>query len=275
MKPNRWRRIAESPPFQNAIIGVILANAVVLGLETSRVLATRYDALFAALNVAFQAIFVAEIAIRLAAQWPRPLAFFRDGWNVFDFTVVTVSLLPVSGPFANVARLARILRVSRLVSLFPDLRLIIGTMLRSIPSMIHVIVLLCVFLYIYGVLGVHLFGAGDPVHWGSLPAALWTLFKVLTLEGWIDIQQASGSPFPWSWLYYVTFIFVAVFVVVNLFIAVVINNLDKVKREQEVDVTVSAAMAEPQQALLARIGSLKQELESLEEALREVGPKSR
>jgi len=268
---NRWQRIAESHRFQNTIIGVILANAVVLGLETSRELVEGHETLFRALNFAFQAIFVTEIAIRLAAHAPRFVSFFRDGWNVFDFTVVAVSLLPVSGPFTNVARLARVLRVGRLVALFPDLRLIIGTMLRSIPSMIHVIVLLCVFLYIYGVLGVHLFGTGDPNNWGSLPRALWTLFKVLTLEGWIEIQQASGSPFPWPWLFYVSFIFVAVFVVVNLFIAVVINNLDKVKREQEVTVTAAAAIQEPQRALLTRIASLKQELESLEDTLREVG----
>ena len=272
---NPWRRIAEHPRFQNAIIVVILANAVLLGLETSRALTDSYGPLLHVLNLVFQAIFVTEIAIRLAAHWPRPGAFFRDGWNVFDFMVVAVSLLPVSGPFANVARLARILRVGRLVSLFPDLRLIIGTMLRSIPSMVHVIVLLCVFLYIYGVLGVHLFGPRDPVHWGSLERAVWTLFKVLTLEGWIDIQQASGDPFPWSWMFYASFIFVAVFVVVNLFIAVVINNLDKVKREQEVAVTATAAATEPQRALLGRIGSLKQELEALEEALRAAESRTR
>ena len=216
-----------------------------------------------------------EIAIRLLAHAPRFVSFFRDGWNVFDFTVVAVSLLPVSGPFTNIARLARVLRVGRLVALFPDLRLIIGTMLRSIPSMIHVIVLLCVFLYIYGVLGVHLFGTNDPENWGSLPKALWTLFKILTLEGWIEIQVAGGDPFPWPWLFYVSFIFVAVFVVVNLFIAVVINNLDKVKQEQVVAVTAAAAIHEPQRALLMRIGNLKQELESLEEALREVSGMSK
>ncbi|MGH7342164.1 MAG: ion transporter [Candidatus Rokuibacteriota bacterium] len=274
MGENVWRRMAESPRFQNVIIGVILTNAVVLGLETSPELTESFGSLFRVLNLAFQVIFVTEIAVRLAACWSRPHAFFRDGWNVFDFTVVAVSLLPVSGPFANVARLARVLRVGRLVALFPDLRLIIGTMLRSIPSMIHVIVLLCVFLYIYGVLGVHLFGPRDPIHWGSLPRAVWSLFKVLTLEGWIDIQNAAGEPFPWSWLYYASFIFVAVFVVVNLFIAVVINNLDKVKREQEVDATATAAVREPQQALLARIGGLRQELESLEKALREAGPRA-
>lgn len=263
-----WRRLADNPRFQNTIVGVILANAAVLGMETIPSLVARYGTLFDALNLVFQAIFVAEIAIRLAAFAPRVQDFFKDGWNVFDFAVVAVSLLPDSGAFANVARLARILRVARLVSLFPDLRLIVGTMLRSVPSMIHVIVLLCVFLYIYAVLGVHLFGPANPAHWGSLPQALWTLFKVLTLEGWIEIQEAGGSPFPGAWMFYASFIFVAVFVVVNLFIAVVIDNLDKVKREQEVDTTAAAALAEPQQALLARIGSLRQELESLEEALR-------
>ena len=265
---NALRRLVADARFQGAIVAVILLNAVVLGLETIPSVAERHGPLLDALNLVCQGIFVVEISLRLVALFPRVQDFFKDGWNVFDFAVVAVSLLPVSGPFASVARLARILRVARLVALFPELRLIVGTMLRSVPSMIHVIVLLCVFLYIYAVLGVHLFGAADPASWGSLPQALWTLFKVLTLEGWIEIQEAGGSPFPWTWIFYASFIFVAVFVVVNLFIAVVLDNLDKVKREQEVETTAEAALAEPQKALLARLGSLKQELEALEEVLR-------
>jgi voltage-gated sodium channel len=113
----------------------------------------RYGPVLDGIELAVQAIFVAEIAIRLLAFWPRPGTFFRDGWNLFDFVVVVASMLPQAGAFAMVARLARLMRVTRLVSTFPELRLIIGTMLRSIPSMGHVIMLLGLLLYVYAILG--------------------------------------------------------------------------------------------------------------------------
>src|SRR5688572_19384043 len=121
------RRIAGAPGFQNFVMALILANAVLLGFETSESLVARHATLFSAASATIQALFVIEIAIRLAAHLPRLHEFFRDGWNLFDFTVVALSLLPQAGPFATIARLARVLRVSRLVSAWPDLRLIIGT----------------------------------------------------------------------------------------------------------------------------------------------------
>jgi voltage-gated sodium channel len=104
-----------------------------------------------------QVVFVAELALRLLACWPRPGRFFRDGWNVFDFVIVALSLLPVAGSFATVGRLARLLRVTRLVSVSPDLRLIIGTMLRSIPSMGNVALLLGLLVYVYAIIGFYSF----------------------------------------------------------------------------------------------------------------------
>src|SRR5512145_2000854 len=160
------RRLADSRHFQNFVLGVIVLTAVIVGLETSEALVERYGALFHWLDVLVQTIFVLEIGIRLLAFWPRPVGFFRDGWNLFDFTVVAASLLPQAGTFAMVARLARLMRVTRLVSVFPELRLIISTMLRSIPSMGHVVMLLGLLLYVYGILGFYLFGEHDPKHWG-------------------------------------------------------------------------------------------------------------
>jgi voltage-gated sodium channel len=183
------------------------------------------------MEVLVQGIFVAEIAIRLVAFWPRLGAFFRDGWNLFDFTVVALSLLPAAGPFAAVARLARVLRVVRLVSHSSELRLIVGTMLRSIPSMGHVTALMGILMYVYGVLGWHLYHAVDPGRWGTLPKAFMTLFQLLTLDDWMAIQGAVIGERPLAWLYFISFIVVAVFVVVNLFIAVVLNNLQNVQEE--------------------------------------------
>ena len=265
---NVARRIAESPRFQQFILVVILVGAIVIGVETSATLTARFGGVIAVLETLIQAVFVTEIAIRVVAHWPRPLAFFRDGWNVFDFVVVTASLLPQAGPFAMVARLARLLRVTRLVSVFPELRLIIGTMVRSIPSMGHVIVLLTLLLYVYAVLGFHFFREADPEHWGSLAAALLTLFQVLTLEGWVEIQSEVLEAQPWAWLYFSSFVFVAVFVVVNLFIAVVINNLESVKHEQQVD----ADRASPHHAVLEAIEDVRLRLSELEDRLRAIAP---
>lgn len=125
--------------------------------------------MFETLNLAVQVVFVGEIAARLFAQAPRIHRFFLDGWNVFDFTIVALSLLPVAGPFATVARLARLLRALRVVSALPEMRLIVATMLRSIPSLANVVALLGIILYVYAVLGVHFFGGADPGHWGTLP----------------------------------------------------------------------------------------------------------
>ena len=262
------RRVADSPRFQYFIMGVIVLGAIVIGVETSARLTAQYGGTILALERVIQAIFTVEIAIRLLAHWPRPLAFFRSGWNVFDFLVVAASLLPQAGTFAMVARLARLMRVTRLVSVFPELRLIIGTMIRSIPSMGHVIVLLSLLLYVYAVVGFHLFRDTDPAHWASLGVALLTLFQMLTLEGWVEIQAAVLDAHPFAWIYFGSFVFVAVFVVVNLFIAVVLNNLETVKHEQQ----VVADHDNAHHSLLEAVETLKQGLAELEEGLRALPP---
>lgn len=259
------RRIASSARFQGAVLAVIVANAVLIGLETSPALRDRYGGLFDALNLAVQVVFVGELAVRLVAHAPRVHRFFLEGWNVFDFTIVALSLLPAAGPFATVARLARLLRALRLVSALPELRLIVATMLRSIPSLANVVVLLGLILYVYAVAGVHLFGAADPGHWGSLPRAGLTLFEILTLEGWVDLMDASSAATRWAWIYYVSFVVLAVFVVVNLFIAIVINNLEAAKREQ------APAAGPAREPVAGRLAGLRRELEAIEVALRAAG----
>ncbi len=223
------RRVADSQKFQNAVLVVIVIAAVVVGLETSAPLQHRFRGTFHALDLVIQAVFVTELTIRLVAFWPRLPAFFRDGWNVFDFAIVAASFLPSSGTFATVGRLARLLRASRLLGRVPELRLIIGTTLRSIKSMGHVMMLLGLLVYIYAVLGFHLFGPIDPAHWGDLWSSVLTLMGVLTLEGWVDVQSRVIDTNPWAWAFFLSFILMAVFVGLNLFIAIVINNLEATK----------------------------------------------
>jgi voltage-gated sodium channel len=263
------RRIASSRWFQNGALAVIGGNAALIGIETSPALWDRYGDLFNVLNAAVQVIFVLEIAVRLLASGPRVHRFFLDGWNVFDFTIVAVSLLPAAGPFATVARLARLLRALRVVSALPELRLIVATMLRSIPSLANVIVLLGLILYVYAIVGVHLFAGVDPENWGSLPLAGLTLFEILTLEGWVDLMNGSLAATGWAWVYYVSFVVLAVFVVVNLFIAIVINNLEAAKREEH------GATDPTTEALVVRLAGIREQLESIESALRDQSQEGR
>jgi voltage-gated sodium channel len=261
------RRIANSSAFQAFIIGVILVNAVVVGLETSPDLVARYGSTFELFDQAIIAVFIVELAIRLVSYFPRPQRFFANGWNVFDFAIVAVSLLPAGGSFATVARLARLLRVLRIVSVFPDLRLIVGTMIRSFSSMTSVILLLALVLYVYAVLGYHLFSAIDPAHWGDLGLSVRTLFEVLTLEGWLELQAAVIPAVPLSWLFFGSYVLLAVFIVVNLFIAVILNNLETVKAEHAAEALEGGDDAE----LLRRIERLRLELGDLEALLRRRG----
>lgn len=262
---NRSRRLIENARFNAFIVAIIIVNAVLVGLETSEELVAGFGPLFELMNFVISVIFVFEISVRLVSYWPRPLNFFRDGWNVFDFVIVGLSILPVGGNFATVARLARLLRVLRLVSVLPELRLIVGTMLRSFSSMVGVVILLALVMYVYAILGFHLFGTIDPAHWGSLGIAVRSLFEMLTLEGWLELQAAVIDQVQLAWLFFGSYILIAVFIVVNLFIAVILNNLESVKAEQ-----VAEDMKEPgaENDLLLRVENIRSELGELEARLR-------
>ncbi|MDX2170352.1 MAG: ion transporter [Deltaproteobacteria bacterium] len=257
-------RLIAQPRFQQAVVGLIVFNAALMGLETSPAVMAAHGVWLGWLNRAVQGLFVLELSARLVAAGSLR-RFLADGWNAFDLTVVAISLLPVAGPFAGVARLARILRVARLVSASPELRLIVATMLRSIPSLGHVVVLLGVLLYVYAIGGFYLFGVHDPARWGTLGSALLSLFQILTLEGWPEMQAALLGPLPWAWLYFASFVVLAVFVVINLFIAVVINNLQVVQAEARELADGRAAAAES----LASIRAVREHLDRLERGLRE------
>lgn len=247
----RCRALAEHAVFRHTVLGLIVANAIVLGLETSRSFSEGLSSQLAAFHAIVGLLFAAELGVRIAAHWPRPHRFLRDGWNVFDLLVVTASLLPDVGAIATLARVSRLLRVARLVTVLPELRLIVGTMLRSVASLGHIAILLGLLLYVYALFGIHLFAEADPARWSGLGPAVQTLFQILTLEGWIEIQAASLVRVRWAWAYYASFIVIAVFVVVNLFIAVVINNLEAAKAA-ELQSRISAPNAERRSSRASR-----------------------
>lgn len=220
-----------SPWFTRIVIATIVINSALLAIETDVAIAQRYGMALGLAHAATLVAFAIELALRFLAHGREWRTFFRDSWTRFDLLVFTVSLIPAIGPLASVARVARVLRVARIVSVSPKLRLIIATMARSIPSLAHVGLLLGLLLFVYGVIGTHLFRAADPTHWGSLGTALLTLFQMLTLEGWVELQRTSMAAEPRAWLFYGSFVLVAVFVVVNLFVAVVLSNLDQARRD--------------------------------------------
>jgi voltage-gated sodium channel len=255
------RRLSTADSFQRVVLSVIVFTAVLMGIETDRELVQQHYAVFKGINGFLHVFFIVELSIRFLATAPRFQNFFRNGWNIFDTIIVVLSLLPASGAFAMVGRLARLLRVSRLLSAVPELRLLVETMLRSIPSMGSIFLLLGVILYVYAVAGVHLFGTVDPDHWGTLGRALMTLFQVLTLEAWTEVMRASMGKHPYAWVYFVSFIVLAVFVVVNLFIAVVINNLESAKEAHR----LAKLQDDPVQS---RVRELRAKLSELEDLLR-------
>jgi voltage-gated sodium channel len=262
------KKLVNNVWFGRFVLGVILLNALLVGLETSRSFYDANASLLYALNYVVLLIFIAELVVRIVSYAPHVHRFFRDGWNVFDLLIVIASLVPAAGPLATVARVARVLRVARVVSVFPELRLIVSTMLKSIPSMGHVIALAGLLIYIYGVAGTFIFRDTDPAHWGTLGRACLTLFQVLTTEGWADIQAVVLPAHPYAWVFFTSYIVIAVFVVVNLFIAVVTNNLQSVR----LDDLRESDTKNTHRELLESIEQLRERLERFEAKLRDKKP---
>ena len=224
------KRIAASRFFDLTIIGLILFTALIIGLEAfPQWMSEGRAELFELLHQAILGAFIIEALIKICANSPQPLNYFKSGWNLFDFSLIVLSLLPIDSEFAMLGRVLRLLRVLRLVNAFPELRLIVETLVRSIPSMVHISILMSLIFFIYAVLGFHLFHEHDPTHWRDLGYAFLTLFRIVTLEDWTDVMYKAMEITPAYALYFVSFVVLGTFVVVNLFIAVVINNLDEAK----------------------------------------------
>ena len=224
-------RIVAAPAFNGLVIAMILITALGLGLETSQTIHVRFGNVIQwAFHVAL-AVFVIEAAIKLTAVAPRFERYFRDGWNLFDFAILVLALLPEAGEFALIARLARLLRVLRVVTVVPQLRVIISTLIRSLPGLANVGLLLSSVFYVYAIAGVHLFRDHDPIHWRNLGIALLSLFRVMTLEDWTDIMYVAMELHPMAWLFFVSFVMLAAVIMINLVIAVVINNLHDARLE--------------------------------------------
>ena len=256
-------RLVNKAAFEYTIIALILLNGVFLGLGTSPVLAQQYGDLLHLGNQIVLGVFIVEALLKMIALAPRVDMYFRDGWNVFDFLVIVFSLIPATGEFAMVARLARLLRVLRLISAIMELRLIVAALVRSIPSVGHVMLLMSIIVYIYAIIGYQLFHEHDPMHWRSLGISVLTLFNIITLEGWTVVMDNAMQLHSWAWIYFVSFVIAGTFVVINLFIAIIINNLDEAKAERLRELEPPVSRAE----LLRELRTTRDALRRLEQRL--------
>ena len=227
----KLQRLIESSRFEWTITAVIIANAIVLGLETVPAFMRDYGGVLMLLDKAAIAIFVAEIALKLFVYRHR---FFASGWNVFDLLIVGVALVPVSQQF-SVLRALRILRVLRLISVVPSMRQVVQGLLGAIPSMGTVIALLSLIFYIGAVMATKLFGQAFPQWFGTIGESLYSLFQIMTLESWsMGIVRPVMEQFPYAWAFFVPFILATSFIVLNLFIGIIVTAMEQESNEEEV-----------------------------------------
>ncbi|MEW5683109.1 MAG: ion transporter [Pseudomonadota bacterium] len=258
----RLKQFIEHGTVQRVLLALILINAVILGMETMPGVMAAIGSYLLTLDKAILAVFVVEIAIRL---FVHRLAFFKDGWSVFDFIVVGIALVPASGPFA-VLRALRVLRVLRVLTFVPSMRKIVGALIQSLNGMLSIAMVLALIYYVAAVMATKLFGDAFPDWFGSLGASLYTLFQIMTLESWsMGIARPVMEQFPYAWAFFVPFILIATFTMLNLFIAVIVNAVQSMhdeehKEEHDADVAT-------QQQLLSQMQQLQQELVQLRAAL--------
>jgi len=227
------------------VLSVIVFAGLLVGIETDAAIMARAGDLLQALDRMVLGFFVIELTLRLTAHGTRPWRFFMDPWNVFDFVIVAVCLLPFHTQFAAVLRLARVLRVLRLVTAIPRLQILVGALLKSIPSMGYVALLLSLHFYVYAVVGVSFFSGTDSENFGSLGRAALTLFEVVTLEGWVDVMDTQIAGLGSSFIpvtYFISFILLGTMIMLNLLIGVIVNGMDEAREETE-DVARSLEIA--------------------------------
>ena len=284
------KSIAEDNRFSNFIIGVILFAGVLVGVQTYPELEQEWHTPLHLLDKVILWIFVLEIAIKMGGEGSKPWRYFLDPWNVFDFLIVAVCFMPLDAQYVTVLRLARLLRVLKLVNALPELRIIVSALLKSIPSMFYISLLLFILFYLYAVLATFAFSVNDPVHFANLQTSFLSLFRVATLEDWTDIMYINmygcmnygydGNPlctpetsqgFGWgAAIFFSSFVLVATMVILNLFIGVIMNGMDEAREELKAEVkaaereAVRAGEADKTQVLSQKLGMLAEQILQLQ-----------
>ena len=248
--------------FELFVITIILLSALVIGAKTYAISPELLQA-FKLLDIAITVFFLVEIVVRMVAEGSLK-RFFRQGWNVFDFIIVIASLIPVEdSEAALLGRLLRILRVLRLVSMIPELRVLLNAFLQAIPRMGYVALLMFLVFYIYAAVGSLFFQEINPDLWRNITVSMLTLFRVATFEDWTDVMYETMAIYPFSWVFYLTFIFIVAFVFLNMMIGIVLETL---QREHAADQPAEPT-AEQVAMIDQRIQAMALQLQRLEQHL--------
>ena len=266
----RVQTVVDNPRFSTFISAVIGVNAIALGLETAPTATEIAGPLLNAIDRIALAVFVIEIALKLFAY---RLGFFRSGWNLFDFAIVGVALLPSGGAF-SVLRALRILRALRLLSVVPQMRAVIQALLSAVPGMGAIVAVLSLVFYIASVMATKLFGAEFPDWFGSIGASMYSLFQIMTLESWsMGIVRPVMAIEPWAWAFFVPFIVVTSFAVLNLFIALIVNSMQTLNEEEERHLLEEAEnlAKHERQILMDELAQVRREIGALRKALGRAG----
>jgi voltage-gated sodium channel len=269
---NQLEKINESKVFQTSVVLVIIISALAIGAKTHN-LPTKFIEILAIADIAITLFFVVEITIRYLAigNFKR---FFSSGWNIFDTVIVIGSLIPTGSSGILLARLLRVFRVLRLVSMVPELRLLINALLKAIPRMGYIALLMFVIFYLYGAVGSILFEEINEVLWGDVSIAMLTLFRIATFEDWTDVMYETMEVHPLSWIYYISFIFLTAFVFLNMMVGTV---LEVMQAEHELDRAKShgETLEGGEPASRAQIDSLQQQLDEIKLLLSELNSSGR
>ncbi|WP_035477909.1 ion transporter [Aliagarivorans taiwanensis] len=268
---NKIEWISTNKLFERCVIAVIILAALLVGAKTF-ILPHAVSEALSYLDFAITVFFVLEISMRFAAT--KSLSkFLSSGWNIFDSIVVMVSLLPLeNSEIALVARLVRVFRVMRMISVLPELRFLINSLIKALPQLGYVMLLMFIIFYIYAAIGNMLFADISEFLWGDIAISMLTLFRVMTFEDWTDVMYETMEVVPWSWTYYVSFIFLTAFAFLNMVIGIVVGVMDDERNKQRMaqqakDAEEQKALRDEEmdemQLLLNEVRALRQELEQL------------
>lgn len=232
----RLQRLKDNRLFEFGVVGIIIISALVIGAKTYDI-APFWLLMLEWADAAVTIFFVVEIGIRFSAE-ENKRDFFRQGWNIFDTTIVIISLIPINdSEMAMLGRLVRIFRVLRMVSIIPELRMLLNSLIKALPQLGYVLMLMFIIFYIYAAVGSTLFAEINNVLWGDISISLLTLFRVMTFEDWTDVMYETMKVYPLSWLYYLSFIFFTAFAFLNMVIGIVVNVMEeesnKIRIEEE------------------------------------------
>lgn len=274
------KSIANAKWFQNFVTIAIIIAGVLVGMATYPEFSTRHEGILELLNTIVLVVFIIEILVKIIAEGKKPWLYFADAWNIFDFIIVAAAFLPFGGSSIAILRLLRLLRVLKLIKALPKLQMLVGALLKSIPSMGYVSILLLLLFYIYAVAGVFFFGENDPIHFGDLQTSMLSLFRVVTLEDWTDIMYINmfgcenygydgnmdvcTSSIPnaaGSVTFFVSFVLIGTMIFLNLFIGVIMNGMDEAKAEMALKDKIDSG------EMKTNVDDLERKLEEMRELL--------